>query len=71
MINELERQMGYEIVMRRHGGAYGGKTLLSEKCERLLTEYKKLEERIFDDVRVEFKKFLKFYSHKYQHYYIA
>lgn len=64
MINELERQMGYEIVMRRHGGAYGGKTLLSEKGERLLTEYKKLEERIFDDVRVEFKKFLKAIDHK-------
>lgn len=64
MINELERQMGYEIVARRHGGAYGGKTLLTEKGEKLLKEYKKMEERIFNDVRVEFKRFLEAIDHQ-------
>lgn len=63
MINELERQMGYQIVARRHGGAYGGKTLLTEKGQKLLEEYKKMEERIFDDVRVEFERFLKAIDH--------
>ena len=64
MINELERQMGYQIVARRHGGAYGGKTLLTEKGQKLLEEYKKMEERIFDDVRVEFDRFLKAIDHQ-------
>ena len=64
MINELERQMGYQIVARRHGGAYGGKTLLTEKGQKLLEEYKKMEERIFDDVRVEFERFLKAIDHQ-------
>lgn len=59
MINEFERQMGYQIVQRRHGGAFGGKTMLTEKGERILIEYKKMEERIFDQVRVEFDTFLK------------
>lgn len=64
MINELERQMGYQIVARRHGGAYGGKTLLTEKGQKLLEEYKKMEERIFDDVRIEFDRFLKAIDHQ-------
>ena len=57
MINELERQMGYKIVNRRHGGASGGKTMLSEKGKILLTEYKKMEERIFENLRSEFNQF--------------
>ncbi|AWK49917.1 LysR family transcriptional regulator [Clostridium beijerinckii] len=39
MINELEENLGYEIVLRRRGGARGGRTRLSDKGREFMENY--------------------------------
>lgn len=39
MINELEENLGYEIVLRRQGGAREGRTRLSDKGKKFMENY--------------------------------
>lgn len=39
MINEIEENLGYEIVLRRQGGARGGRTRLSDKGKEFIKNY--------------------------------
>lgn len=39
MINELEENLGYEIVLRRQGGARNGRTQLSDKGREFIKNY--------------------------------
>lgn len=43
MLNTLEEQLGYEVVIRRQGGRYGGETSLSERGRQLLEWFVSLE----------------------------
>lgn len=47
MINEMEEALGYEVLVRKHGGSRGGQSLLTREGEIFLEKYQKYE----DDVR--------------------
>ena len=48
MINMLEDEVGYDIVVRRHGGSRGGKTVLTEQGLRLALSFQRYEEEVHD-----------------------
>lgn len=46
IINEMERELGFKVVHRRHGGREGGSTELTEAGHRFLHQYLELENDI-------------------------
>lgn len=55
MLNKLERELGYFVVERRHGGKSGGSTDLTEEGQRLLRAYQQFENNIFSYAHREFE----------------
>lgn len=54
MINELERELGYFVVERSHGGKMGGNTSLTEQGEAFLLAYQQYEEALFQFAQSQF-----------------
>lgn len=46
MINRLERELGYAVVTRQHGGKNGGNTDLTERGERLMYAFQHYEDEV-------------------------
>lgn len=56
MINNLEKELGYPIVDRRHGGKQGGKTELTELGLEFLKAYQNFEDNVFQYTQNEFQR---------------
>ena len=56
ILNALERELGYTVVQRRHGGSGGGKTFFTQNGLDFLNRYDQFESNIREFVRQEFKK---------------
>lgn len=56
LLNEMEHQLGFTVVKRRHGGRDGGKTELSEDGKKFLSQYIQFEERLKQFADSEFKR---------------
>lgn len=56
MINLMEGQLGYAVVIRRPGGSNGGYTSLTEEGRQLLEKYKRFETEAKDAVQAIFEK---------------
>lgn len=54
MLNQLEAEMGYPIVKRKHGGRRGGNTTLTQQGIRFLKTWQQLEDNIFRFSQQEF-----------------
>lgn len=54
MINALERELGYFVVERTHGGKRGGTTHLTQEGETLLLAYQRYEEQVFQYAQSQF-----------------
>lgn len=54
MLNELEKQLGWKVVERSHGGSRGGKTRLTDRGIQLLQDYQLYEENIARFVQKQF-----------------
>ncbi len=54
MLNKLEKELGYPVVSRRHGGSHGGKTELTEQGIAFLKAYQQFESNIFQFAQTEF-----------------
>lgn len=54
MINKLEKELGYAVVERRHGGSHGGRTMLTERGMQFLKAYQQFENNIFQYAHNEF-----------------
>ncbi|MBP8639616.1 MAG: NTP transferase domain-containing protein [Oscillospiraceae bacterium] len=55
MLNKLEKQLGYQVVYRRHGGSHGGRTALTDKGLAFLIAYHQFESNIFKYAQSEFE----------------
>ena len=55
MINQLEQNLGYQVVLRQRGGKDGGCTKLTEKGLYFLRAYQNFEERIYEITQEEFE----------------
>lgn len=56
MINRLEKELGYAVVERKHGGSNGGKTYLTKEGMEFLNKYKRFEENVRKYAKEEFKR---------------
>ena len=54
MLNELEQELGYAVVARKHGGSKGGKTYLTKEGIEFLDKYQQFENNIRQYVKNEF-----------------
>ena len=54
MLNKLEKELGYSVVERRHGGSHGGRTDLTERGLRFLIAYQNFESNVFMYAHREF-----------------
>lgn len=57
MLNLLERSLDIKLVERRHGGAKGGRTTLSERGFLFLREYCRMEEELLQYTQKKFDAF--------------
>lgn len=57
MINELEKGLGYEIVLRRRGGAREGRTLLSHEGKNFMENYDQFYSAVNKYTWEQFKKY--------------
>lgn len=55
MINCLEKEVGYPIVSRQHGGSKGGHTKLTDKGEQLMRAYQVYEQELNDIAQARFE----------------
>jgi len=56
MLNTLETELGYPVLIRRQGGSHGGKTDLNEKGFAFLEAYQQFEDNIFRYTQGEFNR---------------
>jgi molybdate transport repressor ModE-like protein len=56
MINYMEKELGYEVVERKHGGKNGGKTYLTKEGIEFLEKYEIFEENVRHFAKNEFDK---------------
>lgn len=54
MINRLERELGYAVVTRQHGGKNGGKTCLTDRGQRLMLTFQQYEDELHAFARQRF-----------------
>ena len=54
MINRLEREVGYAVVTRQHGGKNGGKTCLTDRGQRLMLAFQQYEDELHAFARQRF-----------------
>ncbi|MHC1746864.1 MAG: NTP transferase domain-containing protein [Cellulosilyticaceae bacterium] len=54
MLNQLERELGYAVVERQHGGSKGGKTYLTKEGIEFLGKYQQFEQNIRQYAKDEF-----------------
>ncbi|AKN31790.1 LysR family transcriptional regulator [Clostridium carboxidivorans P7] len=54
MLNQLEEELGYAVVKRKHGGRNGGKTYLTKEGEEFLKRYEQFEHNVRQYAKDEF-----------------
>lgn len=54
MLNQLEQELGYAVVERKHGGSNGGKTYLTKKGAEFLEKYQQFEDNVRQYAKDEF-----------------
>ncbi|OAA92047.1 NTP transferase domain-containing protein [Clostridium coskatii] len=54
MLNQLEEELGYAVVKRKHGGRNGGKTYLTEEGMEFLKKYEQFEHNVRQYAKDEF-----------------
>ncbi|MBU3180841.1 NTP transferase domain-containing protein [Clostridium psychrophilum] len=54
MLNELEHELGYTVVERKHGGKNGGKTYLTKEGSEFLKKYQQFEHNVREYAKDEF-----------------
>ena len=54
MLNELEQELGYAVVERKHGGSNGGKTYLTKEGLEFLEKYQQFEQNVRLYAKAEF-----------------
>lgn len=57
MVNALERDLGFRVVIRSQGGSHGGRTRLSEEGKVLVTAYAAYQERVARTVEAGYQDF--------------
>lgn len=67
IINRAEKELGYGLLERRHGGKSGGKCTVTEKGVSLIERYRLLERETRQSVQQSFEKYFpEYHQENYQ-----
>lgn len=56
MLNQLEQELGYAVIERKHGGSKGGKTFLTKEGAMFLERFEQFERSVRQYAKDEFKR---------------
>lgn len=56
MLNQLEKELGYAVLERKHGGSNGGKTYLTAEGVQFLEKFQHFEENVRQYAKEEFNR---------------
>lgn len=56
MLNQLEQELGYAVVKRKHGGSNGGETCLTKEGIEFLEKYQQFEQNVRQYAKNEFER---------------
>ncbi|WP_238948595.1 NTP transferase domain-containing protein [Clostridium sp. YIM B02569] len=56
MLNQLEQELDYAVVERKHGGSNGGKTYLTKEGTEFLEKYQQFEQNVHQYAKNEFER---------------
>ncbi|MDU7710299.1 MAG: LysR family transcriptional regulator [Clostridium sp.] len=62
IVNRAEKELGYELLLRRHGGSMGGKCELTEKGDSLVTRYRNMEKMVNQKTQQAFEEYFPEYT---------
>ena len=62
IMNRAEKELGYELLLRRHGGSMGGKCELTEKGDSLVTRYRNMEKMVNQKTQQAFEEYFPEYT---------
>ncbi len=62
IMNRAEKELGYELLERRHGGKSGGKCGVTPKGLSLIERYRKMEKECLKNVQENFEKYFPEYQ---------
>lgn len=56
MLNQLEQELGYAVIERKHGGSKGGKTFLTKEGALFLEKFEQFEQSVRQYAKDEFRR---------------
>lgn len=62
IVNRAEKELGYGLLTRKHGGSMGGKCDLSMDGESLIARYRKMERRVRELTEAAFEEYFPEYK---------
>lgn len=62
IVNRAEKELGYELILRRHGGKSGGKCSITSQGKSLVERYRKMESETKEALRKNFEKYFPEYQ---------
>lgn len=62
IVNRAERELGYDLLVRQHGGSQGGKCGLTGKGESLITRFRQMEQKVNEQTKAAFEEYFPEYS---------
>lgn len=62
IVNRAERELGYPLLIRYHGGNNGGKCMITQQARNLTDRYEKMEKEISEYTKKIFQSYFPEYS---------
>lgn len=62
IVNRAERELGYDLLVRQHGGSRGGKCELTEKGISLIARFRQMEQKVNELTKASFDEYFPEYS---------
>ena len=60
IIKRCEKELGFDIIKSKRGGADGGKSILTEEGRNIMTAYKDFNDEVNEDLEEKFYKYFSF-----------
>ncbi|PWJ47764.1 molybdate transport system regulatory protein [Faecalicatena contorta] len=55
IVNRAEKELGYDLLLRRHGGSMGGKCEITDEGSSLIIRFRKMEQKVNELTQAAFE----------------